>query len=389
MPFSVGVSAAMRSRSSSGSPGSSGVWETDEQREIRHEINKNAYETNLKNERKIILDKIFWLLVIKYLSENYTKKNAEGEIIVINDSIKNLVTNDINKLIETLKYYIRGRGTTKPDINNIFFISLEKYDKRKSKYYDYNSDANASTNKTQMIRQNVEYSNKFFLNINEKIQLNNPKNDYEYYNIIYLNAYKNCGKNDNKETRKKLFDYDYLAYFLKVIDSVNNAKPNFNLKIPEFNQAQILKAIENTSIFNDKKIKDQTRKGLCNTTNAASTEIEKNNYKTILKAIAEIIPNAPDVNALRALKPTGSDAPDVNSLRALRAHKPTLRGGHRTSKSKHRTSKSKQCKTRKKIKDQTLYFNHAEKYIEHKTEIQNSKGGKHKTRRRKTFRKRK
>ena len=228
-------------------------------------------KANRKNETKIY---ILHLLLLKYFNEKY------GDDI---DGIKALL-GDENQLKIAIKEYLENIGGHLDNTKTKIDASIEYDDKRAysledNKNYDtFNSIFYIRSNHIDVLKREYppeKYDPKVVRYDFRSIKEDDPKYPLNFYNIIYLNAMKNCSKEGI------VFFLDFFKIFKKTVMQIDTHKITFN-----FNE-EIDTIIDNTTIFKDLKKKGKPRSvKSC----YERHEEEKANYKRIRKQLEDLGP---------------------------------------------------------------------------------------------------
>jgi hypothetical protein len=240
------------------------------------------------------------LLIIKYVSEQYTEKDEEGKITeVMMDKIIKFMTEPGQKEKE-LKNYVSYNVINENTYNY-------KAKKKKGKYDAFNNVFMIETRSDDLKKRRTP----------DGIYLYKPTYEFElqeFFTIMYLNACKNCTTRYSPDLCFK----DMSGF---------RRRMNFILDKPrdtDFTNDKIKKAIENMTIFENKKEDGKARDiKECNKKNTTDQE----NYTRIAEELAQI-------------DSSNKESPDQPQI-------PT-EGGRFTKKRKTKNKKTKKHKTKNK-----------------------------------------
>jgi hypothetical protein len=271
---------------------------------------------------------ILHLLIIKYFNDNdsFTKKNEEGVVEDVNeDAITNFLKKDeFFKLLKSFDnfetFYNRTDSSAKKNkgkydlFNRIFFIKARNDDTRRFKDNE---------------------GNYYFI---DPVYSQFDDSPIRYYNIVYLNAYKNCAdgyslaKFDNEIYLFKRLIHDIFYIFYQTGINLNFTNP------------KIIEAINNTTIFENKKINGKVR-DIKDCTNPHTTEI--GNYITIANKLKDIFEKNKKITEVQDLAqgPPGEVSKENNSGSG---YIDIIEGGRFTKKRKIKKRKTKKRKTKRR-----------------------------------------
>jgi hypothetical protein len=236
----------------------------------------NYYLTpNFEERYKIIL----CLLIIKFFTEEYIEKNKTSE------EIKELCANPSALREAIIEYFSSLETKTGYDrMNSYFYIRDVAY--TGSKFYNYNSKENLKWNRAYY-QKYLTYTQDF------KPAKFTPEESKElkYYNIVYANALKNCAADDDGMSDdsylKNYFKHSKISIFFQEYNIFKESMLTLLKKVTlDFKDEKLPVVIDNTTIYNDKKI----GKGVARTEKSCIDPHlqDKENYKKTLKILSEV-----------------------------------------------------------------------------------------------------